>query len=136
MLRSEPRQLVALIASLLYILVCLFGGFIFSWMWFHWIFASFVTFLSFLFWPTFLYDTFKAPKHVPVFTWQIDHQGGGIGVVIAFGSAFHLMANGSIHWASLALFLLTPILGITFSLLSESAIYVVQRWRWARSQPQ
>ena len=129
---SHPIRILAVIASLLYIIIFSIGGLAFSWMWLHWIIASIITFLAILFWPLFLYDTFKRPKRAPVFTGRIDHSGGGIGVVIGLVCFAQLDMQGNRFWAVIALVALTPILGITFSLLSESANCVIQRWRWER----
>ena len=128
----KPTRILALIASLLYVLVFPVVGLILSWMWLHWIIASVITFLAVLIWPLLIYDTIKRPEHEPVFTGQIDHPGGGIGVAIALTYVWHLMGAGNLLWGTIALITLLPVLGITFSLLSEASIYAVQRWLWNR----
>jgi len=134
MLRTKPARVAILLASLLYALVFPIGGMLFSWLWLHWVIASVLTFLGTLFWPIFLYDTFKRPEHEPIFTGQIDHAGGGIGVAIGLVHCIRLNQRGSTLSATLCLILLVPALAIVFSLLSESASYIIQQWRWDREQ--
>jgi hypothetical protein len=128
----RASRLILLLASILYILTFSVGSVVAAWAMLHWVVASIITLVAVCFWPIFVSHAFRSPDAEPTLTGQIDHPGGGIGVVIALVLSWTLFLRDRSGWGAVALFVLVPIFGIAFSLTSELVEYVIQSWIWRR----
>ncbi|QDT63067.1 hypothetical protein [Calycomorphotria hydatis] len=114
-----------------YALAFSLGAVVWSVFYVHWMFAIFVSILALFYWGNQLICVFSSTspsgthEHEPhLSTGQIDHPGGGIGVMIGVGLALHIVINWehtstNLNLAFAVLIFSIPLLGIPFSLLSE-----------------